>query len=368
MELPKAELEHWMREFYFTCQFDLGSSGVQTYTFGDIRNILEIPQNEIDAVVFDDSLTKGGLSLRTAIANRWGTGDPEKIMVTNGSNEILYLLLNTLLKQGDEVVVLDPIYHALSTVAESAGCQMIRWKLRPESHFKPNIEELEHLITPRTRLVCVNFPHNPTGISITHEEQKTLLNIVSKVGAYLIWDAAFEEMTDHPLPNPQLEYEHAISVGTLSKGYGLPGMRIGWCFSSPEVLEPCIQLRDYTTLYVSPLLEFLAQKAIEQADKLLRPRMDEAKTNMKILEKWIQTHQTYVDWVRPQGGVTCLINLLGIDDTELFCRSLMANYNVMLVPGKCFEQPNYVRLGYGCSTKDFEEGLKRFSEHLKTYQ
>lgn len=367
MNLPKAALGAWKREFHSDYRFDLGSSGVRAYSFSSLQNQLEITQDELDAISFGIDLTAEDLSLRVAIANRWGSGAPEKVMITNGSNEILYFLMSALLKSKDEVVVLDPIYRALSTVAESIGCRMIRWKLQANAQFKPSIEELERLITPQTRMVCVNFPHNPTGITLTKEEQEELLEITSKVGAYLVWDAAFGEMTDSPLPNPQIKYDNAISVGTLSKGYGLPGMRVGWCLASPKILAHCKKIQGYTTAYISPLIEFLAQKVVEKADIFLRPRMVEARKNMKLFKKWIQEHEEFAIGNLPQGGVTSLIKLLDVSDTKLFCRELLLNYGVMLVPGECFDQPGYVRLGYGCSTNDFEEGIERFSQSLQSH-
>ncbi|MFC6979629.1 aminotransferase class I/II-fold pyridoxal phosphate-dependent enzyme [Microbulbifer taiwanensis] len=254
-KLPKAALEHWMREFYFDTPIDLGSSGVYTYSFRDLRKLAGVSDTDLDNIVFDDSPTRGCLALRQAIADQFGDGDPDRVMTANGSNEVLYHIMSSCLSPGDEVIVLDPCYHALCTVAESLGCNIRRWHLDPSAGFKPRFEDLNALIGRDTKMVVVNFPHNPTGASITAEQQQSLLDIVSAVGAYLVWDAAFNDLIeDGPLPNPALNYEKAISVGTLSKCYGLPGLRLGWCFAPPEVIRRAVELRDYTTLYVSPWL------------------------------------------------------------------------------------------------------------------
>src|SRR5262249_43758034 len=161
----------------------------------------------------------------------------------------------------------DPIYPQLRAVAEAIGCRVRAWPLRAERGWRPDLEELERLVTPRTRMVIVNFPHNPTGATLTPAEQDALVAACARVGAYLVWDAAFGEVTygAPPLPDPGSKYERAVSMGTLSKAYGLPGLRVGWCLAAPEVLEKMVRLRDYLTLHLSPLVELLAARALDRS-------------------------------------------------------------------------------------------------------
>jgi aspartate/methionine/tyrosine aminotransferase len=278
--------------------------------------------------------------------------------------------MNALLEPGDEVVVLDPGYHSLVHIAESIGCQLKYWKLRFEQQFAPDFEELKSLITQNTRMIIVNFPHNPTGVSVSLEQQRKLINLADEVGAYLTWDAAFVELTyDTPsLPEITLLYDKAISFGTLSKAYGLPGLRVGWCLAASDVLEKCIHLRDYISLALSPLVEIVAQRVIESADCLLNIRRPQAYINLQILAGWAENNQEFVEWVKPQGGVTAFPYLRGISDIEAFCHDLLNLYGVLLVPGTCFHYPNHVRLGFGGSTSKLESGLSRLSEFLNIYQ
>jgi len=216
--------------------------------------------------------------------------------------------------------------------------------------------------------VIVNFPHNPTGVVLTRGEQQSLISAVAKVGAYLFWDAAFAELTYKGASRaPLLQYERAISMGTLSKAYGLPGLRVGWCVAPTEVLEHCVLLRDYITLHLSPLIELIAQRAIEKADTLLDLRRRQARTNLEILAKWVEQHRRLVEWVRPQGGVSAFLRLPGIADTQALCHQLAQDFKVLLVPGACFKHPEYVRLGFGGSTASLADGLARLSGLLETY-
>jgi capreomycidine synthase len=356
-----------MRRYYFSVEVDIGSSGVQDFSLAELRSLLGIGVEDLDNIVFHDSETLGGPGLRQAIADRWGGGDATRVMATHGGTEANYLVMNGLLEPGDEVVVLDPCYQQLYAIAETLGCRLKKWPLRFERGFAPQLEDARKVIGERTRMVVVNFPHNPTGASITVEEQRELVECVAEVGAYLVWDVAFAELTYDrpPLPDANLLYERAISMGTLSKAYGLPGLRVGWCLAPPEVLERMIRVRDYMTLHLSPLVEFLARKAIENSDVLTGMRVRQAKTNMEIVRRWAEEHQDMIEWVPPQGGVSTFPRLTGVPDVDVFCHRLGEEQRVLLVPGSCFGAPQHVRLGFGGGTAALEEGLRRFSTMLR---
>jgi capreomycidine synthase len=366
----QALLETWMRQYYFDTEIDIGSSGVQSFSLIELRELLGLTHAEMDDVIFDDSKTLGGQGLRTAIAQRYGDGDPETVIATHGSSEAIYLMMNALVNEGDEVLVLDPIYQQFYSIGESLGARFKPWPLRFEQRFAPDIAEAKSLITPNTRLVVVNFPHNPTGMSVTAQEQRELIDAVAEVGAYLIWDGAFAELTyDHErLPDPSMLYRRSISMGTLSKAYGLPGLRVGWCIAPAEVLERCVHLRDYLTLHLSPLVELIAQRAIEKADALLDIRRRQAKVNLEIVAKWANENEETVEWMPPQGGVCSFPRLRRVDDVNAFCHHLAGRYKVLLVPGNCFNRPEHVRLGFGAATAELTEGLSRLSEALTAHR
>jgi aspartate/methionine/tyrosine aminotransferase len=274
--------------------------------------------------------------------------------------------MNALLRPGDEVIVLNPLYQQLYGIAEAIGCRLRTWRLRPEEGFVPNIEDLRTLISPRTRMVVVNFPHNPTGASISLEQQEELIEIVTDAGAYLIWDAAFAEMTYETSPLPPPHYERCVSMGTLSKAYGLPGLRVGWCVAPADVLAQCERLRDYVSLHLSPLVELIARRALEKADVLLNIRRAQLRANLAILASWIERQRGSVEWTKPVGGACTFLRLPFVSDTEAFCHQLARQHRVLLVPGTCFSYPQHVRLGFGGSTEELKEGLRRFAALLES--
>jgi len=369
MEIAPAHLEYWLRDRYFDSELDISCSGVETFSFGELRRLFNITPDDLDRIVLNDSRTLGDPDLRTAIGNRWANGNAERVMATNGSSEAIYLIMHSLLEPGDEVVVLEPAYQQLFAIAEAIGCELKHWRLRFENSFRPDMSEARRLIGRRTRMIVVNFPHNPTGTSLTPAEQAELIELARSAGAYLIWDAAFAELTyDTPaLPEPGERYDRTITLGTLSKAYGLPGLRVGWCLAPEKVLDRLVRLRDYTTLALSPLVEHVATRVIENGDLLLRPRLAQARHNRELLLSWANQHREFVSIIPPQGGVSVFMRVFGVADIEDFCRELEDKYSVLLVPGTSFGQQNHVRLGFGCATGVLTEALARLSEHLHSY-
>jgi len=367
MRIDAALLEDWLRDYYFSNEIDIGSSGVQSFSMADLRRLAHLSSAQLDAIVFDDSRSCGSPELRQAIAARWGNDDPERVMATHGSSEAIFLVMHALLDRGDEVVVLDPCYQSLLSIAEAIGCSIKRWPLRASHGFVPDLDDLRPLLSAKTRMVIVNFPHNPTGTTLTAEQQRLLTGMVADTGAYLIWDAAFADLTYDalPLPDPGLFYDRAISFGTLSKGYGLPGLRVGWALADPAVLTRCVRWRDYTTLALSPLVELVACQAILHGDALLGERLRQARTNLAYLTGWIAEHHGDVSWTPPRGGVTAFPSLAGVEDIDAFCHMLAQRYSVLLVPGSCFNHSQHVRLGFGGPEDRFVAGLERLSIALQ---
>jgi len=289
------------------------------------------------------------------------------VLVTHGSSEAIYLIMGTLLAAGDEVVVLDPCYPQHFSVAEGLGCHVKRWPLRFENGFRPDMSEARRIIVPGTRMVVVNFPNNPTGATLTVEEQQELLRLVEAAGSYLLWDGAFAELTydQPPLPDPAAMAamsERVLSIGTLSKAYGLPGLRVGWCLAVPELLRQLVQTRDHMTLHLSPLVELVAERTIEHGDKIVAIRREQARRNLAILSRWLDEVSDLIDWVPPAGGVCAFIRFRRFREScavDELCHRLARELRVLLIPGSCFGHLAHARLGFGDSTQSLCLGLSR---------
>lgn len=358
---PPPFLEAWYREELPRAELDISSSGVYAYSFAEVRRRVGLAAEELDEVVLEDSVSFGAPELREAVAERYAPGRADHVMATHGSSEAIALALAALLEPGDRVVVADPLYHALRSHAELRGCRVVRVAAAGEA--------LEAAIVPGTRAVVVNFPHNPTGAVLTAEGACRLAERCRSAGAVLVWDGAMEElpMSGEARPLEPPAGEGVVRFGTLSKAFGLPGLRVGWCIAPPALLERTLAVRDRTTLFLSPLVERIAARAVRHAGSLIAPRLAEARGNLEYLDGWVREHAGRVAWQRPEGGVCGLLAIHGVADTEPLCRALLRDTGVLLVPGRAFEYPGHVRIGYGGPAGELREGLRRLSGFLAEY-
>jgi capreomycidine synthase len=359
-DIEPALLEDWFRTRYFDAKIDISSSGMQNYSLGQLRQMLDVPMSELDELPFRDSPTLGCEPLRAAIAARYAPTRAERVMVTHGSTEGIFLALSAVVRPGDEVIVLSPVYQSLSSVAAALGATLRVWELSPTDGFTPDLDRLVALMSPRTRAVVVNFPHNPTGAMLDPQGYARLLELVETAGCYLFWDAAFGELVYDwtPLPDPAAVIDKCVSFGTMSKAFGLPGLRIGWCIAPPDVLATMIKLRDYVTISTSPLNELLATRVMENVDTVVGPLREQARFNRLLLSAWAAEHPGLISLPLPQGGVSAFPALPPEVDTIALCDKLLDEHGVLLVPGLCFGHHDRVRLGFGGPTDQLQAGME----------
>ncbi|MCY7364342.1 MAG: capreomycidine synthase [Frankiaceae bacterium] len=367
MDFAIARLEAWMRDYYHAVDHDIGSSGVRDLSMAQLRELCGFALSDLDTMVFHDSESYGGSGLRSALAERWTGGDVARMMVTHGSSEAIYLVMHLALEPGDEVVVLDPAYQQLHDIAAGRGCRVTRWALDPAAGFAADLSQLRRLAASRPRMIVVNFPHNPTGTSITPEQQRELVEIAREAGSWLVWDHAFGELTYTADPLPLPRHDRCIAFGTFSKSYGLAGLRVGWCVAPPDLLARMALLRDYIALYVSPVLEFFAEHAVRNADRIVALQREHAAGNRALLLDWAAQRPELVRVAPTDGGVTAFVELLGQPDVERTCRRLAEEHRVLLVPGSCFGDAyrDHVRLGFGGTTAELTAGLERLDHVLR---
>lgn len=362
--IEPALLEYWLRDYYFNAQYDLSSSGVEDFSLKELQQHIGLDLHQFDDMYFHDSPALGSEELRSALAQHYGQ-TANSVMVGNGSSEIIFLLMHALFSAGDEIIVVDPCYPALRQVAASIGCQIKDWSLSYDNQFEPDLNTLAELLTDKTKAVIINFPHNPTGASLTHQQQKDLVELLQKKDAYLIWDAVFADMQyGEAMLDFHKLYEKTISLGTLSKAYGLPGMRVGWAFAPQEVLDKSVHWRDYTSICLSPLIEGIATHVLQNAQTLIDIRYQQAQRNIETVQSWANQHQEQISWIAPKGGVSTFPRFNQIKDVTHFCRELINEQGVLLAPGECFGYPQHVRLGLGGNSSKLQQGLDILSEKL----
>jgi capreomycidine synthase len=366
MDIAVAGLEEWMRWYYHAVDHDIGSSGVRDLSVAELCDLSGIDLADLNGMKIRDSESYGGTGLRAALADRWTGGDVDPVMVTHGSSEAIYLVMHLAVEPGDEIVVLDPAYQQLHDIAAWRGCRINRWPLRAADDFRPDLDELRRLARNRPRMIVVNFPHNPTGVSITPREHEEIVAIAAEAGAWLVWDNAFGEMTYTADPLPLPLYDRSICFGTLSKSYGLAGLRVGWCIAPPELLRRMAELRDYIALYVSPVLEFFAKQAVRNADRIVGLQREHAARNRQTLLDWAAKLPGLIRVVPPDGGVTAFPEFPQTPDVRAMCRELAERHRTLLVPGDCFGEDfrSHARLGFGGTAEELGAGLSALERLL----
>lgn len=368
MKIETFALERWMTTWETKTPYDIAESGIYPQT---VRELLDFEppgrREETLGRLLDTRLgyseAPGTLALRSAIAATYHDTSPEEILVTTGAIEANFLLFNVLLEPGDHVVAVFPAYQQLYSVPRAIGCDVSLWTLRPENGFRYDLDELERLVTPRTRLIVVNSPHNPTGAMLSARDFVRIEALAASAGARVLSDEAYRWLEipgGEPLAPPMRDLHGAgVSVGTLSKPFGLPGLRIGWMAGPADLVAKCWAMRDYVSLSPGKLNDALAVLALEHRGRIVERTRAIVSRNLEAARTWFAENAETVSWTPPRGGLLALMRYnLDIPSLELSNR-LARDHGVMLAPGSAFGVEHHLRIGIGQEPAVFEEGLRR---------
>ena len=373
MKIDTFLLERWMSRHETHVKFDIAESGILPLSANDLlafepdaerarttRALLDLPLGYSEA--------RGTEGLRSDLAATYRRATPENILVTTGAIEANFLLFNVLLDAGDHVIAPYPAYQQLYSVPRAIGCDVSLWKVGPETGYRYDLDALERLITPRTRLIIVNSPHNPTGAMISPEDAKRVYSMAESVGATVIGDEAYRWLAvpgGDPFADPMFDAgSRGISVGTLSKPLGVPGLRIGWIAAEPGIIQQCWALRDYISLSPGKLNDALARLAMKHRDRILARNRAIIQSNLDTARAWMAERSGFLDWTPPRGGLLALLKYdLPIPSLEL-ADKLALEYSVMLAPGSAFGYEHHLRLGIGQRPDVFQAGLQQTARCL----
>ncbi len=371
MKIEAFALERWMTRWETVVEFDLAESGIKPLTVDDLL-VLGGRDESLETMLrisLGYSEARGTEDLRGLIAGLYADVTPDDVLVTTGAIEANFLLFNVLLSAGDHVVAVDPAYQQLQSVPRAIGCDVSLWRLRPENDFRYDLSELDGLITPKTKLVVINTPHNPTGSVLTPEEQSEVYRRAESVGAMVMGDEAYRWLTlpgREPFAGPVRDIgTNGISVGTLSKPFGLPGLRIGWIASTSDIVQQCWSMRDYVSLSPGKLNDYLATIALRSREQVFARTQKIAGENLQTLDAWIHQREDLVSWVAPRGGLLGLLHYnIDIPSYEL-ADQLAEESSVMLAPGAAFGYEQFLRIGIGGDPDVFRRGLDRTTPVLE---
>jgi aspartate/methionine/tyrosine aminotransferase len=370
-QIPPFQLERWFAEFEFVQGMrNLAASSPFAVT---TKELLELEGAETTARYLELELeyieNPGSESLRQAVAGQYTTLGAGDIHITSGASEALFLLIWTLATPGMNIVIEEPCYGNVPGIAQSLGIEVRRLPLCQEDGWKPDLDQLARLIDGKTGLVYLVHPHNPSGSVLGKEEMQAIGAMTERVGAILVNDEVFRliALDGKPLPSIVDVIEDAVSIGDMTKPWGLGGLRVGWIASRRhDLLELLSHARDYSTMCGSAPGSFLAELTLRHSAQVIAPRLAAARANRDRLAEAIARSRGTLSWSRPAAGYTAFVQLPSYLSTTALCRSLAQEQRLLLLPGEVYGSAyeRFVRIGFGCDPGLFQEGLSTLLEAL----
>lgn len=370
MNYREFKLERFFARYEFSAQYLLSPSDCESLS---MQELLDLADAECLSLWHDLKLgyteSPGHPFLREEAAGFYRELSASEILIANPEEGIL-IAMQSLLEKGDEVIVLEPSYQSLQEIPRALGCRVVGWPLTVRGgRWYLDLDFLEAAITPRTRMVIVNFPHNPTGYLPDIKTFTELLSLVEERNLYLFSDEIYRMLEHEParrLPAAADYNSLAVSLGGLSKAFGLPGLRIGWLATrDAEARQKFVVMKDYTSICSSAPSEILGIIALRAKERIVRDKLALVLENLQLARDFFRKHRTMFQWLEPQAGTTAFPRLTADKPVEQFCRELVEQKNVMLLPGDVFDFPgNHFRVGLG--RKNFAEGLILLEQFMQS--
>jgi aspartate/methionine/tyrosine aminotransferase len=368
MRIADFALERYFARWEFAVEHLLCASDVQGVPMGEL---LELADDEVrglwDGLTLGYTESTGHPLLRAEIAGLYDGVTPDDVLVFAGAEEAIFCLVNVLLGEGDHAIVTWPGYQSLYEVARAAGAEVTLHELHEDAGWTLDVEALRGAVTPSTRLIVVNAPHNPTGMLPDRATFDALLEVAAESGAHLLLDEVYRflefDEADR-LPAGAEALERGISLGVMSKSFAMAGLRIGWLATRDrDVLARCSAFKDYTTICSSAPSEILALVGLRAKATILGRSRAIVAANLDHLDDFFEAWADRFSWVRPRAGSVGFPRLtvpgVSIDD---WAAELVEAEGVLLLPGSQFGYGgNHFRLGFGRT--DLPLALERLEAH-----
>lgn len=362
MWFKRMSLEDWFDTWQYHTRFDVGESAVKFLKVADLG--IDLSQIELRY-----GHHTGRPDLRALVAAEYPGLAPDHVLVTSGAAEAIFAITAALVGPGDHVVVEHPNYPSTYDVPRGLGCDVSLLPLRFEDAFKPDLERLASMVTPKTKLIVFTHPNNPTGSMISPAELEAIVDFAETRRIHLLFDETYRQMAfGATLPTAASMSPWAISVTSMSKCYGLPGIRMGWLATrSQAVLDGVLAVREQVTITNAALSEAIATSVLQRRGEFLQRARAHVAANFSIVCEWMAT-QPRLEWIVPQGGVVALPRFRDDaldEDPESLYVALARDHRVFVVPGRCFEMDNrHFRLGFGGTATELRDGLERVGQVL----
>ena len=366
-------MERMMSQFEQDVEYNLSESGVHPILLGDL--LKEDPASLEDLLDTDLNYphVNGIPALRAHIAALYPGATPENVLVTVGAIEANYITTRALLSPGDEIAIMLPNYMQIWGIAKNHEYKINTFDLRADAGWTLDLDRLNAAVTPQTRLIAVCNPNNPTGYILSEPEMDAICAAADRVGAWILADEVYrgaERITDRETPSFYGRYERVIAVGSMSKAYGMPGLRIGWAVGPVKKIEEIWARHEYVTISAAMLANKLAAIALspEVRPRLLSRTRGYIRQGYPILEGWMADHGDTFHFTPPQAAAIAFVGYgLDINSTALTNR-LCTEKSVLIVPGDHFGMDHFLRISFGLPPSVLVPALDRIGELIKSLQ
>ena len=368
MNIKPFKLERYYTLHEHSAKYSLCNSDCEAMSISELLSLENGAKDAFDNLWLGYTETQGNRELRKDISAIYTTISEDNLLVCSGAQEPIFLFSHAVLNADDEVIVQTPCYQSLQSVPESIGCKVLSWNVNYKGnipHF--DIDILQKLITNKTKVIYLNAPHNPTGFLFTKQEQKAIVDVARKNNIIIFCDEVYRELEHKPefkIPAFADIYENAVSVGVMSKAYGLPGLRIGWVGTQNKIfLEKIAVLKEYTTICNAGPSEFLAGVALRNKQTILDRNLKIIETNLPYYDAFFEEYKKLFSWYKPNAGPVGFVKInFDMDDMD-FAENVLTKNGVLILPGGIYDYNGYFRIGFG--RHKIPEALMHFETYIK---
>ncbi|AVK62841.1 aminotransferase [Lactobacillus sp. CBA3606] len=371
MKIAGFGVESWLNQYEKQATTDISQSSIAALSMAELV-ALDGHQGkqfyaQLNQTRLDYGWIEGSPAFKQLVSDLYTQVPAANILQTNGATGANQLAIYSLIEPGDHVIALYPSYQQLYDMPKSLGATVDYWHIHEDQQWLPDIAELKQLIRPETKMILLNNAVNPTGSLLDATLLKQVVALAREVGAYVLADEVYEPLDDTPFTSIADLYEKGIAVNSLSKTYSAPGIRTGWTATqSTELTELFRKYRDYTMICGGVLNDQVAVLILQHRAEILQRNREIVTRNLALLTTWV-AQEPRVTLIAPQAiSVSCIKLIIPIDD-ETFCRELLTETGVLLVPGSRFDWPGHARLGYCTDTQTLQTGLTKLSQFLRRY-
>lgn len=370
MTINAFKLESYLAKYEFTAPHLLCCSDAESYTMQEIISMGDsVDHNLWNNLRLGYTETKGAPFLRNQIASSlYPSLKQDNILCFSGAEEGIFCSLHVLCEPSDHVIVLTPCYQSLMEVPKMKGAEMTEVELYKENDWRIDLATIERAIKFNTKVVIINFPHNPTGQVITEDELDGLVKLCDAHGIWIFSDEVFRLLgaPDEAWSSPISEkYSKGISLGVMSKSFGLAGLRLGWiACQNQEILMKIENMKHYTSICNSAPAEVLSLIALKNKDQIIARNNKITKDNLTLLNEFFVKHAELFEWIKPQGGCIGFVNYKAAESVDIFCDRLVKEVGVLLMPASVYDHSsNHFRIGFG--RKNMHDSLRRLEKYLQ---